>query len=154
MEYVLTLSTRVFQTTIEALVVLKDRPEFQRGRYNLPGGKIELNESPWHTAKRELLEETGYEAKNVSLMGRIFSNNDIVYCFNAELYHPYYPIKSQAGETEIVSWIKLEELLHSPKLMPNLFAIIPMMICECKEWIVHDTTDSKIGFPHKFSIEK
>jgi 8-oxo-dGTP pyrophosphatase MutT (NUDIX family) len=38
--------------------------------YELPGGTIEELEEPLQTAKRELLEETGYEAKEWKLLGK------------------------------------------------------------------------------------
>ena len=41
------------------LIVKKDRPEWQKGRYNLPGGKIEEGEFPEEAAIRELEEEAG-----------------------------------------------------------------------------------------------
>ena len=33
-----------------------------------PGGHIELNETPWQTMKHELLEETGYDLSQLSIM--------------------------------------------------------------------------------------
>ena len=39
--------------------------------YELPAGKLEPDESPLETAKRELLEETGYEAAEWRELGRL-----------------------------------------------------------------------------------
>jgi len=44
------------------LCVRKERPDWQRGKLNLPGGKVEPNETPHRAALRELYEETGIEA--------------------------------------------------------------------------------------------
>ena len=40
----------------------------------LPAGKLEKGEEPFECAKRELTEETGYEAKNWEYLGYIFSS--------------------------------------------------------------------------------
>jgi ADP-ribose pyrophosphatase len=40
--------------------------------YELPAGKLETNELPLETAKRELLEETGYIASDWRELGRLF----------------------------------------------------------------------------------
>lgn len=41
------------------VVVRKNRPAWQAGRFNFPGGKIERSESPLEAAAREMVEETG-----------------------------------------------------------------------------------------------
>jgi len=40
--------------------------------YELPAGKLEPDEAPLETAKRELLEETGYEAAEWRELGRLY----------------------------------------------------------------------------------
>lgn len=41
----------------------------------IPGGTLETNESPLDTAKRELLEETGYTAKEFEYLGFVLQNH-------------------------------------------------------------------------------
>ena len=43
----------------EVLLIEKKHPAWQAGRFNLPGGKIEDEETIHEAASRELLEETG-----------------------------------------------------------------------------------------------
>lgn len=43
----------------QVVAVRKNRPAWQAGRYNFPGGKIEAGESPLAAVARELGEETG-----------------------------------------------------------------------------------------------
>ena len=40
----------------------------------LPAGKLELDEDPFACAKRELTEETGYEAQNWKSLGYIYTS--------------------------------------------------------------------------------
>ncbi|HXA52480.1 MAG TPA: NUDIX hydrolase [Candidatus Acidoferrum sp.] len=51
------------------LVVRQYRPAVERYTLELPSGLIEPGESAVTTAKRELLEETGYEAGEVEVLG-------------------------------------------------------------------------------------
>lgn len=57
----------------DRLVVLH---EYKHGArkylYTLPAGHIKKGESPEDAARRELLEETGYEAKDVRLVGTLY----------------------------------------------------------------------------------
>lgn len=43
------------------LLVLKNRPSWQAGKFNGPGGKIEEDEEPKHAMVREFKEETGLD---------------------------------------------------------------------------------------------
>lgn len=56
-EYVLC----VVRTPDGVLLVRKARPEWQRGKLNFPGGRIEPSEGPTEAAVRETYEETGVE---------------------------------------------------------------------------------------------
>jgi 8-oxo-dGTP pyrophosphatase MutT (NUDIX family) len=49
----------------DVLLVHKDRPEWQKGRLNLIGGKLEEGEDAITAAVRELGEESGLERSSV-----------------------------------------------------------------------------------------
>ena len=51
------------------LVVRQYRPALEKYTWELPSGLIDPGESPAETARRELLEETGYEAADVEVLG-------------------------------------------------------------------------------------
>ncbi len=70
------------------LFVNKNRPEWQKGKTNLIGGKVEPNETAMEAAHRECSEEVGFEPKDLQLCGEISDSKDrntfVVYCFKAE----------------------------------------------------------------------
>ncbi len=58
----------VFDPGGRLLLIRRKNPPFQ-GRYALPGGYVEYGETTEHAAARELAEETGLAATEVSLVG-------------------------------------------------------------------------------------
>lgn len=53
----------------EVLIVRQYRPAVEHETFELPSGIIDPGETPAETAKRELLEETGYAADEVEVLG-------------------------------------------------------------------------------------
>lgn len=56
-------------TTQEVLLVRQYRPAVERYTLELPSGHVEAGEDPLDTARRELWEETGYEAQQLDVLG-------------------------------------------------------------------------------------
>lgn len=84
----------------------------------IPGGCIEENESPEQAVRRELLEETGYEFKNVELISTLYANpataKNKTYCYIAKGGKQIAEQQLDRGEEidiELVSLDKLKELL-------------------------------------------
>ena len=67
------------------------------GKYllGLPGGKIEDNEDPLVSAKRELLEETGYQAESWHLLG---THHPFPSCCSQKIY--YYLATRPSAKTK------------------------------------------------------
>jgi ADP-ribose pyrophosphatase len=57
-----------FVTDDEIIMVKQFRYALGRSILEIPAGKVDPGESPEDCAKRELLEETGYETKRIELM--------------------------------------------------------------------------------------
>ena len=51
------------------LIVRQHRPAVEHDTLELPSGLVDPGETPQETARRELLEETGYQADEVELLG-------------------------------------------------------------------------------------
>lgn len=54
----------------------------------LPAGYIEENEKPTDAAKRELLEETGYEANELIFLGSFYQDQGISGAYNYYFFAP------------------------------------------------------------------
>lgn len=72
----------------QVALLRKDRPEWQKGKFNAPGGKVEPGETPLDAMVREFSEETGYqtESSGWSPFARIEGKSENkepyeVYCF-------------------------------------------------------------------------
>lgn len=72
----------------EIILVKQYRKAIENFLYEIPAGKINVAEEPKECALRELKEETGYEAKNVTKIYEIYStpgfSNEKIYLFKAE----------------------------------------------------------------------
>ncbi len=70
------------------ILVKQYRYPFDEFMYELPAGKLELNEDPKECATRELTEETGYSSDSISSLGKIYTSpgfcNEILYMFLAK----------------------------------------------------------------------
>ncbi len=64
-------------------MIRKNRPDWQAGKLNFPGGHIEEGEEPQIAAARELFEETGLLAKHLPYQGQIVAGPHVVYVFKA-----------------------------------------------------------------------
>jgi len=73
----------------------------------LPAGTLEPPEPPAETAKRELIEETGYRAQKIELLHAFFLSPGIL----DEKMHLYLATGLTAGETALEEGEEIENLL-------------------------------------------
>jgi 8-oxo-dGTP diphosphatase len=124
----------------ETLLVLKDKPEWQKGRLNLPGGSVEPGETPEQAATRELKEETGYEPLvPIRLMGEMYGVQCRIYCMKAVIAEDSGPPQPRPEETQQVLWIKWRDAAIDSRLMANLRVIVPLIRSGVTNWIISDT---------------
>ncbi|HVZ80134.1 MAG TPA: NUDIX hydrolase [bacterium] len=117
------LSTRNWTNVIaltpekKLLMVEQFRHGSQALSLEVPGGAVDPQESPLEAAKRELREETGYEADEWHLLGDVRPNPAILdnHC------HLYLALGARpAGELRLDEAEELEVSLHDLERIPGL----------------------------------
>lgn len=139
------------QLSHQTLLVLKNKPAWQRGRLNLLGGKVEPGETPQEAAVRELFEESGLAGDNPDVLGKIYGVDCVIWCISVRVYNSELSPRSE--ETELVQWYSWNEVKDDPRLIPNLRVIIPLMRMNVFGWMIDDK-DSSIGKgSHRIAVE-
>ena len=110
----------------QVVLIKKNRPTWQAGKYNGVGGKIEASDNTFHEAMaREFIEETGKECTHWDLFGYICTSTARVYCF-CGIAEDINSVKSLTDER--VSVWKLYQISGVDCLIPNLQWLIPMAL--------------------------
>lgn len=141
-------------TNDKILIIHKDRPEWQNGRINLPGGKIEEGETPIKAAIRELYEETGYEVDPVFAceVGWIDTGQGIVHIVQFFEMSCWEKVVPREGETERSEWVQWSDIMYDKRLFPNLRVAIPLLMAGVDSFVITDTEDSRGETAHKMTI--
>ncbi len=91
------------------ILVKQFRYAISEAIFELPAGKLELGEDPFIAAKRELLEETGYQAQNWQCLGFINTSagicNEKLYLYKAEITDF---IGQNPDENEIIDYYEFD----------------------------------------------
>lgn len=132
------------------LLVRKNKPQWQVGRLNLVGGRIEEGETPTETAIRELQEEAGLEGIRPSVMGKIDAGDTIIWCVYVEIRSD--ELSPRPEETELVEWASWMDAKNDSKLIPNLKLIIPLMEAGVEGWTIEDKDSSEGKGSHTLKV--
>ncbi len=117
----------------EFLVINKNKPDWQKGKKNLPGGKIEDGETALEAAERELKEESNLRVHSSSgrLLGKITNNdNFVVYCVSYSTWDSN--IVSLTDEK--VEWLSFDNLDFDSSIIENLKIVVPLMRSGISGW--------------------
>lgn len=133
------------RSTGDCVFVVKNRPENQRGRVNLPGGKVEKTDPTFgHAAAREMAEETGLAGcRPPDHVGMVAEwSPDLGVFYHIHCYRSYVesnsPIAPREGEDEEVFWSPWRRACEDPRLLPNLKTLVPLMSGAPPGWVAHD----------------
>jgi len=89
----------------------------------LPAGGIDLNEKTTDAAKREFREETGFEAHNLTFLGKFYPSNSMmtqkIHVFSGEFNETIERQEFDTDEVNQTFWFSLDEikdLIRSQKI--------------------------------------
>ena len=100
------------------LLIKQFRYPYQKDIYEIPAGKVELNEEPYNTALRELEEECGYKANSLISLGYIYPtcgySDEIIYLY---LANDFIKTKTNFDIDEDINsyWFNKDEVLEMIK---------------------------------------
>jgi 8-oxo-dGTP diphosphatase len=115
----------LFSKNSEKVVLIsKLRPEWQIGKLNGIGGKIEKGETLYEAIVREFQEEAGVEIKDWILFCCLKNKNWHVYFFKAKA-----DVEIKSMEEEQVGWYSVKDI-YNLNTIPNL------------RWLIHMALDS------------
>jgi 8-oxo-dGTP diphosphatase len=105
------------------VLILKNRPDFQRGKLNSVGGKLEINEFPHEAMVREFKEETGVQTnyEDWNYFASMDFENGRIYCYTI-----IQDLEVKTVTDEPVGWFDLNALPDN--YMPNLSWLIPLAL--------------------------
>ena len=115
----------------KVLLINKTRPEWQRGKLNGLGGKIEENESPVDCVLREVKEESmlGINQDNLKYFGEMVNADKS----STQLFAAIYlgnENDAHSNEDQEVEWVEIKSLPTT--IMTNLSWLIPMALDQVK----------------------
>jgi 8-oxo-dGTP diphosphatase len=120
----------MFDYTLNKVVLIrKDRPEWQKGKLNGVGGKVEENESPYDAMPREFREETGIETSGWKLFS-ILCFGDIGIPGSLSEVYCYWILgdvsKPRSVTSEQIVVINVESLTSREDAIPNIRWLVQM----------------------------
>lgn len=116
----------VVPMTSEGKVVLVQqyRPVVEDVTLELPSGHVEPGEDPEHAIRRELLEETGYQANAIEFLGRFAPDtgrlSNTMWCYFAPWVTPTTAPPEQGIEVVLCTQYELLQMVTKGLINPGL----------------------------------
>lgn len=108
---------------IDVLLIKKSRPEYQKGKFNGLGGKLNDNEVPLDGMIREFKEESGVDFNGFRKFGTIKGDEFTIHLFTG-VTNDIYLHKKKTDEGNL--WEVEVNRLDRYKIMPNLAWLVPL----------------------------
>ncbi len=129
------------------ILIEKLKPEFQKGKLNGIGGKIELGETSVDAMVREFKEETGIDTTTCAWHKYCILRGTWgeIHIFRTVLHERFDTFKSMEEEVVGSYWVPyiLGYTIGSvgvPKLLPNNYWLIPMAESTLEQFVILETT--------------
>ena len=104
----------------DKIVATQYKTEKNKDYYDIPGGKIENNESPSEASIREFKEETGIEVISQKYKGNVIIEYPTI-IFDLDIYIVEgYNGKPLELEENYSMWIDVQTLLNKDKKLPSV----------------------------------
>ncbi len=100
------------------ILFVQENKKEVKGLWNLPGGKVKPTEDIFETAKREVLEETGYNIKLDSLLliqNFVTNKGEMLIIYLNAFLDNVNQKDYRENEINDVKWLTLEEIKNIPK---------------------------------------
>jgi 8-oxo-dGTP diphosphatase len=108
------------------VLVKKNKPEWQAGKLNGVGGKVELGESYQEAMTREFEEETGVRIDNWDYVLTLFAGEHDIAFYGRQVFPETIALARTVEEEEII--VRPYRTLQPWEIIPNLEWIIPLAI--------------------------
>ncbi len=119
----------IFSNDLEKVYLLrKDHPEFQAGKLNGVGGKLEPGETYAACMAREGKEESGHEGEWHNL-GRMRGDTEGWGPYQCEVFYSVMVKKAKEPHTCEQEKIEMHPVADLHKLTPEMVPHLPMLIC-------------------------
>lgn len=113
-------AVRTFLINDNKVIVIKYKTNKNMNYYDIPGGKIEENESAINASIREFKEETGIEIINQKYKGNVIVEYpNMIFDFDIYLVNDYKGNPKEFEENYSM-WISIEDLLKENKKFPSV----------------------------------
>ena len=113
-------AVRTFLINDNKVIVIKYKTNKNMNYYDIPGGKVEENESAIDASIREFKEETGIEVINQKYKGNvIIEYPNMVFDFDIYLVNDYKGNPQEFDENYSM-WINIEDLSNENKKFPSV----------------------------------
>lgn len=113
-------AVRVFLIKDNKVVAIKYKRKIDIDYYDIPGGKIEENETSEQAAIREFKEETGIEIKNPVYKGNVIVEYPKrIFDFDIYITNTYIGEPKEFEENSSM-WIDIEKLMKEEKVFPSI----------------------------------
>lgn len=124
----------LFDKSIELVVLIeKQKPEWQKNKWNGVGGKIETEETPLQAMVREFKEEAGLEINDWRQYCIICGNNFEIYIFYSIVEAEHLMRVRTMTDENIGVWSLARVNIWNFPLLPDMRWILPMAIVAINE---------------------